>query len=217
MSEDNTEPIQNEMLNITQNILEKHLNGRKVDLEKVRKWGDLIIDEIYKELSELYPQYGFCIFFLMSDKSPFVSNHRTLYYQNTDVIVLSYYYTSDFNSEIRLIATKLRRPMENFLEFAKNKELSLEISKKISDYLEDRKYKQELCQELLENIVSDINGILSSKENNPVSYQVAFIHKRPTKNMCFYYKFFKIKLHTLFFKYQNRSFICRDYLFLIDN
>ena len=39
---------------ISQSILEKHLVARKFDENNTKKWGDLIIDEIHKTLSDKY-------------------------------------------------------------------------------------------------------------------------------------------------------------------
>jgi len=67
--------------------------------------GDLIIDEIHKTLSKKYPQYGYCIFFCISDKTSFVLDNRCIFYSKADVKFLVEYQTDDFFSEIRMLAT----------------------------------------------------------------------------------------------------------------
>ena len=59
--------ITNEMRTIVKETLEKHLMGRKFDKDNVKKWGNLIIDEIHKAVSNKFPEYGYVIFFYMSD------------------------------------------------------------------------------------------------------------------------------------------------------
>ena len=46
------ETILNEMKELSKNILEKHLMARKFEKDKVKKWGDLIIDEIHEKVSK---------------------------------------------------------------------------------------------------------------------------------------------------------------------
>ena len=209
--------FENELTTISKEILEKHLMGRKFDKNKVKKWGDLIIDEIYKTLSNKYPQNGYCIFFYMSERTDFVSNYNSIYYVSTDERILAYYHTNNFYSEIRMIATKKDRPMENFFNNVRNKELSSEINQKISDHLEGRTYNYEIFQKVLESICLDVNEILLAKDNRPISFHIGYINKLPTDGIYFYYKFFNLELYPILFNYKKASFICRVYLFLINN
>jgi len=209
--------FENEIETISKGILEKHLMGRKFDENKVKKWGDLIIDEIYKTLSNKYPQYGYCIFFYMSERTGLVANYDTIYYKSTDARIFINYHTDDFWSEIVMIATKTRGPMENFFNFVKNKELSSEINQKICDHLEGRKYNFGIFRKLIETICLDVNEILLAKENKPVSLHIGYIHNLPTEKIYFYYKFFNLELYPILFNYKSNSFICRVFLFLINN
>ena len=213
----NKEAMSNEIKTISQTILEKHLMGRKFDKSKVKKWGNLIIDEIHKIISDKYPEYGFCIFFYMSDVTAYVSNTRKIFYENSDISLLSYYYTDDFYSEIRIFATKKYRTISNFSDITRDKELSSKINKKISDHLEGRTYEHEIFKKVIENIVKDINEILLARDNKTVSYHIGYINELPARDIYFYYKFFNFEIYPLFFNYKNNSFACRVYLFLINN
>ena len=221
MSEENEDfkidSIPKDMEIICQYILEKHLAEKKFDENEVKKWGNLIIDEIHQILSEKYPQYGYVIFFYMSEKTAFVSNHRSVYFEDTDARILVYYHTDDFYSEIRLLATKKSEPMENFLSMATNKQLFSEINQKISENLDGKTFNYELFENVIDNICKDINEVLLAKENKPCSFHTGYINKLPTKGIYFYNKFFNLELHPLFFRYENYSFICRIFLFIINN
>ena len=59
-----TDYILEEMKKVSKTVLEKHLDCRRFISEKVKIWGDDIISEIYSILSQKYPQYGFCFFFI---------------------------------------------------------------------------------------------------------------------------------------------------------
>ena len=43
---------------ICNKYLEKHLEGRKFNKEKNEKWGEMIIDDIKNELLKNYPDFG---------------------------------------------------------------------------------------------------------------------------------------------------------------
>ena len=209
--------ISNEMGNIITETLTKHLMGRIFDEDKVKKWGNIIIDEIHKELSNKYPEYGYCTFFYISDKTGFVSNFDTVYFIETDIKITISYHTDGFQSEIRMIATKIHGQINNFLNIAKDKELSSSIEQKLSDHLEGRTYDYELFNKLLDIICDDINNILLANGPKCCSMHVGYISKHPEKDIYFYYKFFNLKLYPILFNYKNDSFTCRIYLFLINN
>ena len=116
-----------------------------------------------------------------------------------------------------MIATKIEGQMNNFLNNAKDKELSSAINQKLSDHLEGRTFNFELFQKVIENICEDINKILLARDNKPCSMHVGYINKRPTKGIYFYYKFFNLKFYQILFYYEKKSFTCRIYLFLINN
>ena len=209
--------IEKEMRTIVKETLEKHLMGRKFDKDNVKKWGNLIIDEIHKAVSNKFPEYGYVIFFYMSDITAFVSNVRAIYYKRTDIEFLEKYHTDDFYCITRLFATKINGQMYNFLNIAKDKEVSSTINQKLSAHLEGRAYDHELFIKLINMILEDINNLLLERDNKPCSYIIGYFNKHPIKGIYFYYKFFNLKLYPILFNYETDSFTCRIYLFLINN
>ena len=153
----------------------------------------------------------------MSELTPYLSNGRKVCYKNFDTSTFVYYFTDDFFSEIRILATKKIGPMNNFFDFVSDNELSSKINKKISDHLEGRTYGHEICFKVLENIVNDINEILLARDNKTVSCHIGYINKLPTKGIYFYYKYFNFEIYPIFFNYKNDSLTCRVHLFLINN
>ena len=212
-----TDYILEEMKKVSKNVLEKHLGCRRFISEKVKIWGDDIISEIYSILSQKYPQYGFCIFFYMSDITAYVSDNRSIYYSETDVKFVVPFNTNDFYSEIRLFATKKRNNLKNFLDNINNSELLMNINKKISNLLSDRKFVFEPFQKLLDSLCLEINNLLLARNNRHCSYHIGFINKLPTQGIYFHYKFFNLEFLPIFFSYSNDSFNCRIYLFFLNN
>ena len=74
-----------EIKSICKEILEKHLDGRKFIKDKVKKWGELIINDTEEALKKKYPEYAYGIFFYMSEITAYNSNAQTIYYSETDI------------------------------------------------------------------------------------------------------------------------------------
>ena len=73
----NKDSMTNNIKQICKDILEKHLDGRKLDMEKIEKWGETIINDIENILKKKYPDFGFGIFFYISDiTSSFTGDNR---------------------------------------------------------------------------------------------------------------------------------------------
>ncbi len=94
----NLEEIEEDMKGIIKPILEKNLSCRTFNKENVKNWGENIMSEIHQTISEIYPQFGYGIFFYMSEKTAYVSNHRSIYYKKTDLMLVVSYKTDDFYS-----------------------------------------------------------------------------------------------------------------------
>ena len=212
-----TDNILEEMKKVSKNVLEKHLDCRKFNSEKVKILGDDIITEIYSILSKKYPQYGFCISFYMSDITTFLSDSQCIYYSETDLFFVVPFNTNEFYSEVRLFAAKKRNTLKNFLDNINNSELLMNINKKISNLLSDREFVYEPFQKLLNSLCLEINNLLLERKDRPCSYHIGFINKLPTKGIYFHYKFFNLEFLPVFFSYSNDSFNCRIYLFLLNN
>ena len=213
-----SEPILNDMKLVSQNTLEKHLFGRKFDKEKVKKWGEYIIDEIHEILEKKYSHYGFCIFFYMSDKTSFVSDSRCVYYTKTDVKFVVSYHTNDFYSEIRLYATVKKVPLKNFFNDNMNdSDINMKINKKISELLDDRTFDYDIFTKVLDNLCLDINNLLLERKNRPCSNHIGYINKLPLRGIYSYYKVYDLEFAPIFFTYTRDTFTCRIYLFFINN
>jgi len=205
-----------EMKLICKNILEKHLDGRKFTKDKVQKWGEFILNDTEEALKKKYPEYGYGIFFYISEKTSYSSSSKVIYYTQTDIILIQTYNKNDFFSEIRIFANKKYSKRNDFLNNLTPDEI-ININKIIQDNLEGRNYICEKCFKYLENILNDINNILLQRKNRPCSFHVGYINALPIKGLYFTYKFVNLEYMPLFFAYSNDSLSCNVYLFIVDN
>ena len=205
-----------EIKSICKEILEKHLDGRKFIKDKVKKWGELIINDTEEALKKKYPEYAYGIFFYMSEITAYNSNAQTIYYSETDIKLNQSFHTNDFYSEIRIFANKKYSKGTDFLNNISSDEI-ININKKIQDNLEGRTYIYEKCANYIKNIVDDINNILLQRKNRTCSYHAGFINAFPIKGLYFTYKFVDLEYMPLFFSYSNDSLSCNVYLFIVNN
>ena len=215
---DELQIIEDHMKEVIKGILEKHLSCRTFMKDKVITWGDNIMQDIYQQLKEIYPQYGYGIFFYMSDITAYVSNQRSIYYQQTDLFLLVSHKTDDFYSEIRLTAFKKRELQPNFSSFClNNQDFFINVNNKLFDYLSGRTFDFEKFSDIIFDILKDVNKMLTSRENYPCSSIIGYINRQPEKGVCFHHKFFDLEYSPVMFEYSNDSFICRLFLFLVNN
>jgi len=205
-----------EMKSICKNILEKHLDGRKFIKDKVQKWGEFILNDTEEALKKKYPEYGYGIFFYISEKTSYNSKSKAIDYIQTDIQLVQAYHTNDFFSEMRIFANKKYSKRNDFLNNITPNEI-ININKKIQDNLEGRTYIFEKGSNYIENIVEDINNILLKRKNRPCSHHIGFINALPIKGLYFTYKFINLEYMPLFFTYSNDYLSCNIYLFIVNN
>ena len=178
------------MKSLSKAALDIVTSNKKFDLKEAKRWGDDLIYGIRTLLKRRYPQYAYCICVYMSDPTGYVANDRTVLYRESDI---QFVLTSDSDkiySHVRVCAYKKRPPKNNF-------------ENNLHDYG-------------LTNNINGINELLLARDNKPCSYNIAYINKLPMRRFYFDFKIFDVDYYPIFFNYSNDSFICRDYLFLLN-
>ena len=218
MNDDDLEFIKEDMMGIIKGILEKQLACRTFNKDKVKTWGDEIMEKIYQQLKETYPHYGYGIFFYMSERTPYVSNYQNIRHLSTDVNLVVSHQTEDFNSEIRLIAYLKRGTIPNFSSYSLDyRDLFLNINKKLFDNLSGRTFDYDKFPDIIIDVLNDVYKMFISLENKPCFYLPGYINELPEQGVCFHHKFFDLEYLPVTFEYSNNSFKCRLFLFLVNN
>ena len=164
INEDNRDDVLEQIKKIASNTLEKHLRGQGYYQDWAKRWGNNIIQEIEKQLKDIFEEkYGIIIAFYMSDTTAYVSNHKCVYYSSTDFYFIVPYNTKFFYSEVRVFLTKIRKKLNNFIDFI-NPELSFRINQKMVEHLDRRKFIFDKMEGIVENIAIQVNNILLEKK-----------------------------------------------------
>ena len=217
INEDNRDDVLEQIKKIASNTLEKHLRGQGYYQDWAKRWGNNIIQEIEKQLKEIFEEkYGIIIAFYMSDTTAYVSNHKCVYYSSTDFYFIVPYNTKFFYSEVRVFLTKIRKKLNNFIDFI-NPELSFRINQKMVEHLDRRKFIFDKMQGIVENIAIQVNNILLEKKDMPCSYHICFINELPTKGLYFTYKAINLEYAPVFCTFTTPTCACHTYLFMVNN
>ncbi len=211
------ELFKSEIKKMAKDNLLKHLEGREFNIEKIKVWGEMILNDLGNDLKKKYPEFGFGLFFYISDLTNYISNNKSIYYVKTDLTIMEAYNTNHYYSEIRVFANKKYSTKENFNKNMSSKDI-MNINKRFHDSLEGRTYNENLVVKYCENIVNDINNILLERANNrPCSFQICFINKLPIKNIYTDFKFIDLEYMPFFFSYSNDSLSSNLFLFVVNN
>ena len=212
----NKEEIEKEMKEICKSMLIKYLDGRKYEKDKLPKWTELILNDTSIELKKKHPEYGYGIIFYISDKTNYVSSSKSVLYPKTDLNFLQVFNTSDFYSELRVFANKKYGSKKDFGDNIAPCEI-MKINNTLKQILENKNYKSDQCNNYIESIVNEINGILIERNNRPCSFHVCYINKLPLKDIYYNFTFVNLEYMPFYFSYSNDSLSCLLYLFIVNN
>ena len=182
----------------------------------MKNWGEKTITDIEDYLNKKFPEYGFGIFFYISERTDYVSKDQCISYAKTDKNFVQCYNTNDFYSEIRIFSNKKQSTKKDFLENISPDHI-MNINQKLREHLESRTFTYDNCLKSIGNIVNDINDILLKRKNMPCSCHIGFINMLPMKGSYFTYKFINLEYMPLFFSYSNDSLSSNLYLFIVNN
>ena len=206
-----------EIKKMAKDNLVKHLEGRVYNTEKTKEWGEMILNDLGNDLKKKYPDFGFGLFFYISDMTAYASNSNAIYYTSSDTDIIEIYNTNQYYSEIRVFATKKYSVKEHFNKYMTSNDI-LKVNKRFHDSLEGRIYDSNQVSYYCQNIVNDINQILLEKTNWPCcSFHICFINQLPIKNIYTDFKFIDLEFMPFFFSYSNDSLLSNLYLFVVNN
>ena len=108
--------FEEELKRMAKNNLVKHLDGRTLNMDNVKSWGEMILNDLGNDLKKKYPDFCFGLFFWISNKTNYSSNAQSIMDIKTDKNIIEIYDRNDFYSEVRIFACKKYSPMPNFKE-----------------------------------------------------------------------------------------------------
>ena len=201
-------------------ILEKYLDERKYNKDKVEKWKNMIFQELEEFLKNKYPEYGFVISILISEPINFRSHGYNISYTDSDNSFIQSFY-GDIYSEIRILFIKLysSKGLTNDKYNDIFSDNIIMANKLISDILKNKQFNDYTTAYDIKNICQGFNNYLFEKIkiNTPCFMNIGYIFKQPLKDLKYYYKIININYIPFMVSYTNESLFCLFVSFALDN
>ena len=196
-------------------LLEKHLEGRKFDEEKIKKWSNSILEEMEEFLSIKYPNFGFGLFLFVSEPISYRVYRRSIYVPKTDSSVTEVYKSNNIKASFRVFITKLKN--QKFDIEKVNLDHLLKVNKIFNDSFEGRSFSDEKLDFYLENAIKDINTYLLKFDELGHSFNQGFAFNNAENKFHFYYKIGKMRFFPYCASYANESLLAHLFLFYVSN
>ena len=214
------ELMKNSIKDECKKILEKYLEERKYNKDKVLKWKEMILEDLEQYLKNKYPGYGFIISIFISEPIAFRSHAYSIYRSDSDGGFLQSFF-GDIYSEIRISFCKLY----SSIGLTNNKycdifsENMIKANELISNILNNKTYDEKTATDDIENICKGFNNYLweKIKTNRPCFMNVGYIFEKPLKDLKYFYKSININYIPFMFSYTNESLYCLFVSFALDN
>jgi len=198
-------------------ILEKYFEKREYDKDKVEKWKNYSLKEIYDYLEKEYNDFGFIIAIIVMKRGNSRTDSRNICRNNTDDFILVNVESETMYSEIRVNFYKLYNSNISLLDFIEEN-IILEMNSILTKNLEKKKYAYESAHESVSNIVKELNDYLLKKsvERRPCSSNICYILEKPME-FIFNYKIIRLKYVPLIASYSNDSLYSLLISILLEN
>ena len=201
-------------------ILEKYLEERKYNKDKVLKWKEMILEDLEQYLKNKYPGYGFIISIFISEPIAFRSHAYSIYRLDSDGGILQSFFGNIY-SEIRISFCKLY----SSIGLTNNKycdifsDNMIKANELISNILNNKIFDGKTAADDIENICKEFNNYLLEKikTNRPCFMNIGYIFEKLLKDLKYFYKIININYIPFMFSYTNESLYCLFVSFALDN
>jgi hypothetical protein len=187
----NIEVMKNSIKDECKKILEKYLEERKYNKDKVLKWKEMILEDLDQYLKNKYPGYGFIISIFISEPISFRANAYFISRLNSDDDIVQSFF-GDIYSEIRILFCKLYSPIgltnNKYCDiFSDN---MIKANELISNILNNKTYEGKTAADDINIICKGFNNYLLEKikTNRPCFMNVGYILEKPLKDLKYFYK-----------------------------
>ena len=200
-----------------QTILEKYFEKREYDKEKVEKWKNYALKEVYDYLENTYNDFGFIISIIIIKLGHIRTNQRIICRNNTDDFLFTSVLSNTMYIEIRISFYKIYSSNISLLDII-DEDTILEMNNILKNHLEGKKYSYDIAENNATNIAEKLNDYLFEKkfETRPCSTEICYILQEPIE-FKFNYKIIRLKYIPLMVSYSNDSLYSLLILFVLDN
>ena len=200
-----------------QTILEKYFENREYDNEKVEKWKNYALKDVYDYLEKNFNDFGFIISIIVMKRGNARTNIRNLFRNTTDYSLFSSIQTNTMYNEIRIVFFKIHNSNISLSDIIVD-DIILEMNNILRNHLKGKKYSFDLAKDNASSIPQKLNNYLLKKEFEvrPCSTEICYIPEEPIE-FKFNYKIIRLEYIPLMASYSNDSLYSFLILFIVKN
>ena len=203
-----------EISDLCKMLLKKNFEGRRFFEEKIKKWSQAVLDEMWSYLIEKYPQYGFGILTFITEELDFYTAGQAIFNRDLDSKIIEIYKNASMSVVIVVFFIKRRKRQIEVLYI--DPEHFFNINRIFGNGFEKREWNNKV-QRYCENVANDINTYIIKDYTLGKSFLQGFALKNDYIRVHANFKFGNLEFLPYITSYSNDQFIAYLFIFFVNN
>ena len=206
----NKEQREKEISDLAKMLLKKNFEGRRFVEEKIKKWSQSVLDEMWNYLTEKYPRYGFGILLFLTEELDFYTAGQAIFNRELDTKIVEVYKNQSMSAVIVIFFVKKRkRDIEILYHF-------FNINRIFGNALEKREWNNKF-EKYLVNAANDINTYIIKDYTLGKSFLQGFALKNDYIKIHGNFKFGNLEFLPYITSYSNDDIVAYLFIFFLNN
>ena len=210
----NKEQREKEISDLAKMLLKKNFEGRRFVEEKIKKWSQSVLDEMWNYLTEKYPRYGFGILLFLTEELDFYTAGQAIFNRELDTKIVEVYKNQSMSAVIVIFFVKKRKRDIEILYI--DPEHFFNINRIFGNALEKREWNNKF-EKYLVNAANDINTYIIKDYTLGKSFLQGFALKNDYIKIHGNFKFGNLEFLPYITSYSNDDIGAYLFIFFLNN
>ena len=210
----NKEQREKEISDLAKMLLKKNFEGRRFVEEKIKKWSQSVLDEMWNYLTEKYPRYGFGILLFLTEELDFYTAGQAIFNRELDTKIVEVYKNQSMSAVIVIFFVKKRKRDIEILYI--DPEHFFNINRIFGNALEKREWNEKF-EKYLVNAANDINTYIIKDYTLGKSFLQGFALKNDYIKIHGNFKFGNLEFLPYITSYSNDDIVAYLFIFFLNN
>ena len=210
----NKEEREKEISDLARMLLKKNFEGRRFVEEKIKKWSQSVLDEMWNYLTEKYPRYGFGILLFLTEELDFFTAGQAIFNRELDTKVVEIYKNQSMSAVLVVFFVKKRKRDIEILYI--DPEHFFNINRIFGNALEKREWNEKF-EKYLVNAANDINTYIIKDYTLGKSFLQGFALKNDYIKIHGNFKFGNLEFLPYITSYSNDAIVAYLFIFFLNN
>jgi hypothetical protein len=210
----NKEQREKEISDLAKMLLKKNFEGRRFVEEKIKKWSQSVLDEMWNYLTEKYPRYGFGILLFLTEELDFYTAGQAIFNRELDSKIVEVYKNQSMSAVIVIFFVKKRKRDIEILYI--DPEHFFNINRIFGNALEKREWNNKF-EKYLVNAANDINTYIIKDYTLGKSFLQGFALKNDYIKIHGNFKFGNLEFLPYITSYSNDDIVAYLFIFFLNN